>query len=60
MYFKTLKILNDLETDFQRQISEVRTFEEFKSLFQLSGIELVLQLGSSTFWQMDWNPIKGT
>ena len=45
---------------FQRQISEVRTFEEFKRLFQLNGIELILQLGSSTFWQMDWNPIKGT
>ena len=45
---------------FQRQISEARTFEEFKSLFQINGIDLVLQLGSSTFWQMDWNPIKGT
>jgi hypothetical protein len=45
---------------FQRQISEVRTFEEFKRLFQLSGIDLVLQVGSSTFWQLDWNPIKGT
>jgi hypothetical protein len=45
---------------FQRQISEARTFEEFKRLFQLNGIDLVLQVGSSTFWQMDWNPIKGT
>ena len=45
---------------FQRQISEARTFEEVKKLFQLNGIDLVLQLGSSTFWQMDWNPIKGT
>ena len=45
---------------FQRQISEVRTFEEFKQLFQLNGIDLVLQVGSSTFWQMDWNPIEET
>ena len=45
---------------FQRQISEARTFKEFKKLFQMNGIDLVLQLGSSTFWQMDWNPIKGT
>ena len=45
---------------FQRQISEARTFAEFKRLFQLNGIDLVLQVGSSTFWQMDWNPIKGT
>lgn len=45
---------------FQRQISEVRTFEEFKKLFQLSGIELILQVGSSTFWQLDWNPAKET
>ena len=45
---------------FQRQISEARTFKEFKKLFQMNQIDLVLQLGSSTFWQMDWNPIKGT
>ena len=45
---------------FQRQISEVRTFEEFKKLFQLNGIDLVLQIGSSTFWQLDWNPAKET
>lgn len=44
----------------QRQISQVRTFEEFKRLFQLNGIDLVLQIGSSTFWQMDWNPAKKT
>jgi len=29
---------------FQRQISEVSTFEEFKRLFQLNGIDLVLQV----------------
>ena len=45
---------------FQRQISEARTFEEFTRLFQLRGIDLVLQVGSSPFWQMEWNPIKGT
>jgi len=44
----------------QRQISQVRTFEELKRLFQLNGIDLVLQIGSSTFWQMDWNPAKET
>ena len=44
----------------QRQISEARTFEEFKKLFQLNGIDLVLQVVSSTFWQMDWNPIEET
>jgi len=45
---------------FQRQISEARTFEEFKSLFQINGIDLVLQIGSSIFWQLDWNPAKET
>lgn len=45
---------------FQRQISEVGTFEEFKRLFQINKINLVLQVGSSTFWQMDWDPVKDT
>ena len=44
----------------QRQISQIRTFEEFKKLFKLNGIDLVLQVGSYTFWQMDWNPIEET
>ena len=45
---------------FQRQISEARTFEEFKRLFLFNEIDLVLQVGSSTFWQLDWNPAKET
>ena len=45
---------------FQRQISEVRTFEECKRLFLFNEIDLVLQIGSSTFWQLDWNPAKET
>ena len=44
----------------QRQISQVRTFEEFKRLFLFNEIDLVLQIGSSTFWQLDWNPAKET
>ena len=44
----------------KRQISEARTFEEFKRLFLFNEIDLVLQVGSSTFWQLDWNPAKET
>lgn len=44
----------------QRQISQVRTFEECKRLFLFNEIDLVLQIGSSTFWQLDWNPAKET
>lgn len=44
----------------QRQISQLRTFEEFKRLFLFNEIDLVLQIGSSTFWQLDWNPAKET
>ena len=44
----------------QKQISEVRTFEEFKRLFLFNEIDLVLQIGSSAFWQLDWNPAKET
>ena len=43
---------------FQRQISEARTFEEFKRLFLFNEIDLVLQIESSTFWQLAWNPAK--
>jgi len=45
---------------FQRQISEVRTFEELKKLIQLNKIDFTLQIGSSTFWQLDWTPAKET
>jgi len=45
---------------FQRQISEVRTFEELKKLIQLSKIDFTLQIGSSTFWQLEWTPAKET
>ena len=45
---------------FQRQISEARTFEECKRLFLFNEIDLVLQIGSSTFWQLEWNPAKET
>ena len=44
----------------QRQISEAGTFEEFKRLFLFNEIDFVLQIGSSTFWQLDWNPAKET
>ena len=43
---------------FQRQISEARTFEECKRRFLFNEIDLVLQIGSSTFWQLEWNPAK--
>ena len=45
---------------FQRLISEARTFEECKRLFLFDEIDLVLQIGSSTFWQLDWTPAKET
>ena len=45
---------------FQRQISEARTFEECKRLFIFNEIDLILQIGSSAFWQLEWNPAKET
>ena len=45
---------------FQRQISDVKTFQELKNIFTSSKANLIIQIGSSTFWQIDWNPIKGT
>jgi len=45
---------------FQRQISEVSTFEEFTRLFQMNKIDLILQVESSTVWKMNWNPLKET
>jgi|GEM_PF-1561921 len=45
---------------FQSKISGVKTFLELKKVFQRSEADLIIEIGSSTFWQMEWNPIKRT
>lgn len=45
---------------FQRQISTIKDFQELKKIFIDSGADLVLQIGSSTIWELNWSPIKET
>ena len=45
---------------FQRQIYKVKNFQELKNIFKNSEADLVLQIGSSNIWELNWNPSKGT
>ena len=45
---------------FQSKISNVKTFLELKRVFRRSEADLIIEIGSSTFWQMEWNPTKKT
>ena len=44
----------------QRQISTIKDFQELKEIFKNSGADLIIRIGSSTIWELNWNPIKGT
>ena len=44
----------------QRQISTIKDFQELKETFKSSGADLIIRVGSSTIWELNWNPIKDT
>lgn len=44
----------------QRQISTIKDFQQLKEIFKNSEADLIIGIGSSTIWEINWNPLKRT